>query len=409
MTPATTEAVQVLARRLADYAVLAHDPAVPAATVGYWEMSRASYAAIDGEVRMLLAENLDGRRVHTALIATPHEPAHHRSLTEHLAALLHRQPAQQARLAALTDAADRELWLDHHLGDRHSGGATPLGIEDVRALARPRAEQPAADGRQVHIVIPFRDRTGGGRARNLLACLIALRDQDHEAGSIQVTVVETDKLPHWRELIEPLADSYVFATHHGRFNKSWAVNVGVVTQGSGSTYTCVLDADILVDRSFVHRNVQRFLDDGHTAHVCCDQSLSLDGPSTAEAIARRCSAGDPAVPLNVLRGVLLREPPGGALWTRTDAYHEVAGFDERFEGWGGEDEDIVRRLRRSGAFRRYSDDPLLHMDHPRPPMRNSAQQGFNAHVQAGSWNGSEGYGDLRKYTVASLHSTTADT
>ncbi|MFI1249620.1 condensation domain-containing protein [Streptomyces anulatus] len=399
MRPETTNAVRALARRLADYAVLAHDPAVPAATAGYWERSRADYAAVDETVCGLLADDPNGARAHTALTAAPHDPDRHRELAEHLAGALHGSPAVQARLRALVGAADGNIWLDHHLGDRHSGDTKPIGLEEVRALVRPRTELPTAEGRQVHVVIPFRDRTGGGRARNLLACLIALRDQDYGAGPIRVTVVETDDRPRWRELVEPLVDFYVFARHGGRFNKSWTVNVGVGTVDDGSACVCVLDADILVDRSFVRRNVRRFLDDGHTAHICCDRSLSLDGPSTAEAIGRRCRAGDAGVPWDVLRGVLLREPPGGALWVRGDAYHDVGGFDERFEGWGGEDEDITRRLSRSGDFRCYADAPLLHLDHPRPPMRDSAEQPFNAHVEMGSWDGRDGYGDPLKYTA----------
>lgn len=401
------QAVRALARRLADYVVLAHDPAVPAATAGYWEMSRAHYTAIDDEVRGFSAKGVGGAQAYQALATEAHDPAHHRVLAGHLVGMLHQRPAELARLGALVAATDREIWLDHHLGGRLGAGRTSFGLEEVRALTGHRTKPPVTDGQQVHVVIPFRDRADGARTRNLLACLIALRDQDYATGPVRVTVVETDAHPRWRELIEPLVDSYVFAAHDGRFNKSWTVNVGVATEGAGSAYTCVLDADILIDRSFVRRNVRRFLDDGHTAHVCCERSLSLDGPSTAEAIARRCGAGDSDVPMDVLRGVLLREPPGGALWARSDAYDAVGGFDERFEGWGGEDEDITRRLRRSGDFRCYDDAPLLHLDHPRPPMRDSAEQPFNAHVEMGSWEGADGYGDPFKYTAVGPRSATA--
>lgn len=404
MTTAITEAVRTLARRLADYAVLAHDPAVPAATVGYWEMSRDDYVAIDDEVRGLLAGDPTGARAHRALIADPRDPDLHRELAGRLTETLYRRPTEQRRLSSSVGAADRRIWLDHHLGDRHSAGTRSLGLNEVRALTRPRATLPAAGHPQVQVVVPFRDRTGGGRTRNLLACLIALRDQDYHDGPIRVTVVETDDRPRWREMVEPLVDRYVFAPHDGRFNKSWTVNVGVASEDTRSPYICVLDADILVDRAFVRRNLRRFLADGHTAHVCCDRSLSLDGPSTTEAITRRCGAGDAAVPLDVLRGILLREPPGGALWARSDAYDFVGGFDERFEGWGGEDEDITRRLARSGDFRRYADEPLLHLDHPRPPMRDTAQQPFNAHVEMGSWDGRDGYGDPLKYTAVAPRS-----
>lgn len=60
-------------------------------------------------------------------------------------------------------------------------------------------------------------------------------------------------------------------------------------------------------------------------------------------------------------------------------FERVNGFDERFEGWGYEDEDLARRLRRSGV--RSSDGTLdclvLHLFHPvhvshRPDARAGA-------------------------------------
>src|SRR5262249_60015964 len=59
-------------------------------------------------------------------------------------------------------------------------------------------------------------------------------------------------------------------------------------------------------------------------------------------------------------------------------FDRVNGFDERFEGWGYEDEDLARRLRRSGT--RVLDGStmslMLHLFHPvheshRPSARSS--------------------------------------
>jgi hypothetical protein len=104
-----------------------------------------------------------------------------------------------------------------------------------------------------------------------------------------------------------------------------------------------------------------------------------------------------------LRGLVLRATPGGCLWARTDALNRIGGFDERFEGWGGEDDDVVARLARTGRLVRF-DDPLLHLSHPRPRMVRDDGAMLNAHLaQAHSddaWDGSEGYGDPDRFVPA---------
>lgn len=62
------------------------------------------------------------------------------------------------------------------------------------------------------------------------------------------------------------------------------------------------------------------------------------------------------------------------LWR--DDYRRIGGFDERFESWGGEDTDLVRRLFRAGVRRLVLEhnEPVLHLWHPRrsaqsPPTR----------------------------------------
>jgi hypothetical protein len=246
------------------------------------------------------------------------------------------------------------------------------------------------------VLIPFRDREGGGlRTRNLLACLTALADQEDGPGH-RVTIVETDSEPRSRDLLEPLVDQYLFARKDGLFNKSWAVNVGV-RAGPATPYVCVLDADILVDRSFVARNVRRLREEGHGTHLPFRWSLSLDEPSTLGAIELRNGdrAGD--VPTSLLRGLLLREPPGGCVWLRRDVFLAVGGFDERYEGWGGEDDDVIARLTAAASLRRY-DDALLHLNHPRPRMTRDDGSPFNAHIEPLSWTPDHGYGDPEKFT-----------
>ncbi|MFD6431250.1 galactosyltransferase-related protein [Streptomyces venezuelae] len=389
-----------LAERLTAYAVLAHDPAVPAIAADYWAKSEDHYRTVDAALAAFVSGT--ARAAYEKVLADPVHATHQHTLRAALTALLDAYPAKQGQLAEAVAEADRHIWIDYHLGADYTAQAPPLPPEASAAAgaagtpgARPRTGAP-----DVQVVIPFRDRAGGTRTRNLLACLRALADQEGGPGH-RVTVVETDSEPRTREALAGVVDRYVFARKDGLFNKAWAVNVGVVQAtreaAPGSEYVCVLDADILVDRHFVARNTARLRDGGHGTHLPFRWSLSLDAPSTLRAIGLRNDEGAADVPASVLRGLLLREPPGGCVWLRADVFHAVGGFDERYEGWGGEDDDVVARLGAAAPLHRY-EDALLHLDHPRPEMTREDGEPFNAHIEPGSWTGEHGYGVPERFT-----------
>ncbi|MGV9326617.1 galactosyltransferase-related protein [Streptosporangium sandarakinum] len=377
--------------RLARFVVLANDPAVPAVAADWWEISEPHYLSVVTP----LAEFTAGDRAAgdlARLAEEPTDPGRERALAAALDRLLDRDPAGLRRFAALMAAAEEHILIDHHRGTLSGGEpADPVGPDELLTWQRPRPARSA--GPAALVVIPFRDRTGGARVRNLLACLASLRDQSSGAEDVTVTVVETDDEPRWRDTIEPWVDDYVFAPHTGHFNKSWAVNVGVRRSRSAPGALCVLDADILADDRFVSRNLARFERPELAAFLPYRGMFCLDDPSSDAAIRARVQRGEPDVPVDAVRALVLREPPGACLWVRSETFHRVGGFDERFQGWGGEDDDVVARLAAAGRLERF-DDPLLHLSHPRPQMVLDGRP-FNAHIEPMSWTASHGYGDLR--------------
>ncbi|QIJ66057.1 galactosyltransferase-related protein [Streptomyces sp. JB150] len=397
--PAAADAAAELAGRLTAYAVLAHDPAVPQIAADYWAKSEDHYRAVDAALAALVTGS-PAASAYAAVTGSPtHVPAQ-RDLRAFLTTLLRQRPDQAADSARVVAGADERIWIDYHLGtdylsDNPQVPDFPEHSEPSKPAESPASPDPA--GAPAHIVIPFRDREGGLRTRNLLACLRALADQA-DGPAHRVTVVETDVEPRTREAVAGLVDDYVFAHKDGLFNKAWAVNVGVMSAPGDPRYTCVLDADILVDRHFVARNTARLRDGAHGSHLPFRWSLSLDEPSTLRALALRVGAGAAEVPGSVLRGLLLREPPGGCVWLRTGLFHTVGGFDERFEGWGGEDDDVVARLSAAAPLVRFDDD-LLHLNHPRPEMTREDGQPFNAHLQPMVRTAAHAYGDPRKFSL----------
>jgi hypothetical protein len=367
------------AAAVADSLVLYADPAARTASIYWWHLGRAwreavvtALGAVPGELRKLGEELLD----------RPTEAEPYWELRRRLAAA----DESTSGLAELFDAAwvvECRSRIGYHLGAGHQAATEP---------AEPAAEPaPGGPAHNVLIVVPFRDRDPGEhRLRNLRACLTALRDQDHPRASYRVVAVEADGHPRWREVIEELCDQYVFVQSEGPFNKSWVVNVGVREAGAGTDLLCVLDADVLCDRSFVSRNAARFHAAGTGAHLPYRDALYLDEPSSRRALQERLTGGRAAVDLESLRGFVLRRPPGYCVWLRTEVFDRISGMDERFEGWGAEDNDFALRAGIAAPLDGYG-DALLHMYHP-SAVQELDPRGYNTHIAALSWPAGSDYG-----------------
>lgn len=387
MDSLTPTAPETLAAAVVTTLAVDADPQAREASIFYWERGQGHREAVveaagntgDAETGRLAAELRD----------RPADPRLHHALTRRLVLAAERGPTP-----ALTTLFDR-AWqaeansrLGYHLGRSYTAtGQASLTSGELRGRAGgPRLAE--GDTPEVLVVIPFRDRGSGQRLRNLLACLQALRDQTAPRGFYRVMVVETDERPRRREVIEPYTDHYLFAHKPGTFNKSWAVNVGVVNAPGSAGCVCILDADVLADRDFIARNAARFRRPGVMGHLSYRDMWCLDETSTSRAIDERLWQGVGRAETDGLRAFVLRRPPGCCVWVRTSAFHRINGMDERFEGWGGEDNDFAYRMDINSAFDHY-DDQLLHMYHPSSAVLREDGELVNAHIPALSWGPSD--------------------
>ncbi|RAJ38353.1 galactosyltransferase-like protein [Kitasatospora sp. SolWspMP-SS2h] len=387
-----------LAAAVTSSLVLAHDPVSRAVAPDYWDWSADAHQSTAKALTALGDEQV--RAETDRITAHPDDDGAAARLTARLTDLLSRpgdpdQAVEALRAAAAHTETVSRLLVRPGAPDRSAPGTPPGTAELLAALARPphggRHPVDAA------VVIPFRAPDGAtGRTRNLAAVLGALADQSHPRERYRVVVVETDRRPRWRRLFADACDSYVFAPDDGRFNKSWTVNVGVVHGARPAELVCVLDGDILVDRDFVARAVERFRQPGTQAHWPFEDMLFLDPGSSAEAVRARCLDHAPDPDQDRLRGVYLRRPPGGCVWLREDLFTRIGGMDERFCGWGGEDQDFVWRVERYGPMDRHR-DPAFHLHHDRSAHRGDDGVPFYEEVErAGfcSWPCDSDFGRL---------------
>ncbi|MFJ4623888.1 glycosyltransferase [Streptomyces sp. NPDC088812] len=377
------------------------DPQAREASIFYWERALSYREAVAEGAEQLGDETVT--RLVGDLRARPADPSVHLALRTRLLQL-----AGDGGGSAALDTLFERAWeaesnsrLGYHLGRHFSGTGQPtVGVERLGTLPAGDGLRPG-DSPRVLVVVPFRDRGPGLRLRNLLACLTALRDQSVPRAFYQVTVVETDDAPRWRDTVAPRTDHYLFAHKPDDFNKSWAVNVGVVNTPGQAEIICILDADALVDRDFVARNVARFHSPGAMGHLSYRDMWCLDESATSWAIEERLWRRAAGLDPDRLRAFVLRRPPGCCVWVRTTAFHRIGGMDERFEGWGGEDNDFAYRMDINSAFDHYH-DPLLHMYHPSSAVLREDGELVNAHIPALSWGpSSTPIGDVHRFARTS--------
>lgn len=391
----------VLATAVADSLVVAADPGASAASIVFWTQSRSWTRAVTKAV--LGARDDAIRSAGERLMAEPASPVRYASLRSALLRLDEQGRNERDReLAVIFRAAwDAECnsRLGYHLGPRYASGDATVSAGDLTEL--PGGTALADDqNAEVLIVIPFRDAdTGGRRLRNLIACLLSLRDQSFPRERYRVTVVETDEVPRWREQVTRFADHYLFARKRGAFNKSWAVNAGVTNSPGQAEVVCVLDGDVLADRDFIARNAGRFLRPGTGGHLTYRNMLCLDESASSWAIRERLQARTAQADPDHLRGFLLRRPPGCCVWVRLAAFLRVGGMDERYEGWGGEDYDFAQRFDLAAPLDIH-EDWLLHLYHPPSARLTEDGEQVNAHIPGLSWRPAEPIGRLDRFAAA---------
>ncbi len=191
-------------------------------------------------------------------------------------------------------------------------------------------------------VIPYRAGQAPERRINLDTVLAWVRRQ----GPAEIIVVEQDSAPTLGDLVAVPGLRVVFTFSVGPFNKSWAMNVGArVSTGSLVVFG---DADVVcpgLPKAIAGAR------QGIPVVRPFNKVIDLSEDETAMVRADFAHLSDPGFG----RGGATREdsgefPPlcGGMVVFQRGIISLVGGWDERFEGWGGEDDAMDHKLSRAG-------------------------------------------------------------
>ena len=223
------------------------------------------------------------------------------------------------------------------------------------------------------------------RTAFLKLCLLSLRHQSVLPDEVIITDdgSQTDVVSPIKELISnaPFKTMYVKQKHKG-FRLAKCRNNGVRT--ATGEYLIFVDQDLIFTRNFM----KTFLDHRREKQFCVSYPIRLSGDQTERctaAVARQYNF-DPILEKKqiekihrqyrkdrfylFLKKLRLREigPKlrGGVAAINREDFQKVNGYDEQYQGWGNEDDDLGRRLYQAGIIGNnpFSHEFPLHLYHP---------------------------------------------
>lgn len=179
-------------------------------------------------------------------------------------------------------------------------------------------------------LLPFRD-DGRGRLDSLLAVLGWVAPLEHT----EFLVIEQDRAPCAG--ISSLPDSvrHVFLFNPGPFNKSWAFNVGA--KNARGEVLALADVDILVDASVIQACLNECRGKFEAINPYSELvDLDLGRTETFRRTGDLVASQQERINRDYKGEYLCF--CGGLYVIRKSAYLRLGGQDERFLGWGGEDD-----------------------------------------------------------------------
>jgi predicted glycosyltransferase involved in capsule biosynthesis len=196
----------------------------------------------------------------------------------------------------------------------------------------------------------------------------------------EVIVVEQDDAPRLAGPLPHPAVKVIYAFNPGPFNKSWGYNLA--QRHAGTNLLAFADADLLLPA----RQLQQAVEICASTYAAVNPYRRLIDltPEESQYVGQGNFDWQPERPLAAQNREAIGERVvfcGGLFLIRRDAFIHLGAWDERFRGWGGEDDAMTYKLERARLPATELDDaPALHLWHPRPREATFEQAHYAANT-----------------------------
>ena len=245
-----------------------------------------------------------------------------------------------------------------------------LRVRWGRELARAWLRRAVLSGQlsrpdDITVLIGVRNRSD----YRIVNALRSIRGQTYPAQLVRIVVVDYGSEPTsallTREVCRQHGAEYVRVDDAAVWSRSRCLNVGI--RRTGTKYLMTSDVDVVLSPQYLSDAVQA-LKISPLSVIC---SPMLDLPEESAEIFRR--SADTGEELQLDHWKALCSPRFGAEFhpslavTHTALYQLIRGYDEYYEVWGVEDDDLMRRFRYLGLDPKTLDSGsfYLHQWHPK--------------------------------------------
>ena len=206
------------------------------------------------------------------------------------------------------------------------------------------------------------------RKKNLLFTLGLVSSIKDE---MEIILVEQDKTSKIDKRVLPLNCKHIFAYNDGLFNRGWGLNVGF--KYSKGRAVALADNDIIIDPQVLMECFAFCLRDCEAIKPF-NKVMDLGEQETNDILTNQksldsltCDHGRERTGISFC---------GGLVIFRREAYEQIGGYDERFVGWGGED-DAMSRFKIPLLENVYIlEDIAFHLWHERTKMDSHYQPNY---------------------------------
>ena len=229
---------------------------------------------------------------------------------------------------------------------------------------------PLGSEANVSYIIGYRESTADRKS----ALVFVLRWLRSFFPNMEILIVEQDEEPKL-VLDESLNVKQLFVYNKGLYNRCWAFNVAV--KHTNKNVFIFSDSDVVLKK-------EHYLE-------CLDAINIFDAVTPNKETAINIAVTNPdRLEFHVLEGRILDTFASMFMIMTRNGYERIGGWDERFEGWGAEDNalsHIIFNKLTSKTFKL----PVFHIDHPRSILDGNRQpkyeQNWKLSVEIETLNG----------------------
>lgn len=176
---------------------------------------------------------------------------------------------------------------------------------------------------------------------------------------MEILLIEQDDTSKIDVILPPNCKKH-FTYNPGLYNRCWAFNVGVNL--TDKKILAFADSDMFMDKA----------DYISAFEACRDfQVINPNGQTTYNVI----NADADALTYEISEKRKLWTFAAGLIMMQREAFDQIGGWDERFEGWGGED-DAISHIIYNTLVNKTFDFKMYHVDHARSVFDGKTQPGY---------------------------------